>query len=71
MIVQPVWLVVQVYVFVPVTCIVYPDICASNPVRVKAILFVPVILIPLVGYIPVTDGAIVSMVNVIPVELPA
>ena len=55
---------------VPVMKTVYHDILASTPVHVKVTVFVVLIVVQLAGAIPVTDGLIVSIVKVIPVELP-
>ncbi|MEI6119444.1 MAG: hypothetical protein WCP92_10100 [bacterium] len=37
----------------------------------KTTVLLPVISCPLVGAVHVTEGAVVSIVNIIPVELPA
>ena len=49
---------------------VYHERLASDPDRVKLIVFHPVMLSPLVGKLPVTIGFVISRVKVIPVELP-
>lgn len=43
---------------------------ASNPVQVNTTLLVVLILAQLAGAVPVTEGFVVSIVKVIPVELP-
>gem|GEM_PF-4132721 len=51
---------------------VYPDILVSVHVRVKMISFVPVVkLNPLIGEMSVTDGLVLSIVNVMLAVLPA
>ena len=62
--------VVMFCICVPVMKTVYQDILASNPVHVNVTLFVVLIVVQLAGAVPVTDGLVLSIVKVIPVELP-
>ena len=69
----PVAVVPVVVIFcvcVPVINMVYQDMFTSSQVHVNTTVFVVLIVLQLTGVVPVVDGLVVSMVNVIHVVFP-
>jgi hypothetical protein len=75
----PLYILFMVYVvdkvsgeeMIPLRYNVYPDILASNHVHVKGMFTGPVVIAaPLAGMFAVTEGGIISIVNVVQVVVP-